>query len=186
MHGRRVLAEDLHRDRALPGDDVGIVERVHERQPALLHQLDGVPVAVAVGLPCQHDLGSEGAHRLDLELGRRGGHHDHGVATQPVRREGHPLCMVPGRGRDHATGPLVGVEARHLVVGAADLEREHRLQIFTLEEHGVAETGREVHGRVERCLVDDVVDVRVQDPLQVVGRRVDAGGHSSLHFVPGR
>ena len=27
-----VLAQDLHGDRALPGDDVGVVERVHERR----------------------------------------------------------------------------------------------------------------------------------------------------------
>ena len=35
-----VLAQDLHGDRPLPGDHVGIVEGVHEHQPALAGELD--------------------------------------------------------------------------------------------------------------------------------------------------
>jgi len=33
------LAQDFHRDGPLPGDDVGIVEGVHEHQTALARQL---------------------------------------------------------------------------------------------------------------------------------------------------
>ncbi len=40
-----VLAQDLHPDRALPGDHVGIVERVHEGQAALGFERARVRVA---------------------------------------------------------------------------------------------------------------------------------------------
>ena len=53
-----VLPEDLHPDRALAGDHIGIVERVDEGQAALDHQLGGALVALAVRLAGEHDLGT--------------------------------------------------------------------------------------------------------------------------------
>ncbi len=46
-----MLAQDLHRDRALAGDHVGIVERMHEGQAALFLQLDRMRIGVAVDSP---------------------------------------------------------------------------------------------------------------------------------------
>jgi hypothetical protein len=45
--------------------------------------------------------------------------------------------VVAGRRRDDAA-PRPRRQVRHLVVGAAQLEREHRLQVLALEQHGVA------------------------------------------------
>ena len=64
---------------------------------------------------------------------------------------------------------------RHLVVGAAQLEREHRLLVLALQQHAVAEAPRQRRRELERRLDRDVVDLGGQDLLQVVdghgGRR---------------
>ena len=41
---------------------------------------------------------------------------------------------------------LAGAQMRHLVVGAAQLEREHRLQVLALEQHAVAAGARDSAG----------------------------------------
>ena len=65
---RVVLAEDLHPHRPLPRDHVGIVERVHEGQPAPALPDDGARVGVGVGVAEERDLRAERPHRLDLQL----------------------------------------------------------------------------------------------------------------------
>ena len=65
---------------------------------------------------------------------------------------------------------------RHLVVRAAQLEREDGLLVLALQQHAVAEParqrGRELEGRLDR----DVVDLRRENLLQVVdGHRHHAG-----------
>ena len=54
--GRVVLAQDLHADRALAGDHVGIVVRMDEGEPASPLELARVRVGVVVGVAVQHDL----------------------------------------------------------------------------------------------------------------------------------
>ena len=51
------LAQDLHGDRALAGDDVGIVERVHEHEIAVAREADRMLVRRLVVIAMQHDLG---------------------------------------------------------------------------------------------------------------------------------
>ena len=73
-------------------------------------------------------------------LRRRDRHHDRRAAAEPLRGERHALRVVAGRRRDHAArAARAGGRLRHLVVGAAQLEREHRLQVLALEQHAVAE-----------------------------------------------
>ena len=134
-----VLAQDLHADGALPGDDVGVVERVDERQPPLARYLDRLLVGVVEIVAVQHHLAAEVEHRLDLDVRRGLRHHDHGRNAAAARRQRHALGMVAGRGADHAAaGDGLG-EVRDLVVGAAQLEREDRLQVLALEQDPVAE-----------------------------------------------
>ena len=87
------LAQDLHRDRALAGDDVGIVERVHEHQVALARELqrplEGAVVVVAV----QHDLAAQIDDRLHLDL-RGGLRHDD---RRRRCRAAAPRAPRPGR-----------------------------------------------------------------------------------------
>ena len=63
-----VLAQDLHRHRALAGDHVGVVEGVHEGQALRLLQFQRVRVGVGVAVAVQHDLAAQRMHGVDLQL----------------------------------------------------------------------------------------------------------------------
>jgi hypothetical protein len=67
------------------------------------------------------------------------------TALQPSLRaaQRHALCVVAGRSADHAALQLLGRQVRHLVVGAAQLEAEHRLLVLALEQHVVAQSPRQ-------------------------------------------
>ena len=51
--------------------------------------------------------------------------------------------MIAGARRDDAAGALVRCQLRDLVIGAAKLEAEDRLEVLALEEDRVAEPARE-------------------------------------------
>src|SRR6266540_3635905 len=164
------LAQQLHADRALTGDHIGIVVRMHERRlrPAL--QLERMRVGVAVRIAVQHHLRAARGDRSDLDLRRGDGHHDRRLAAERLRGERDTLRVIAGGGRDDAVRALGRAQMRHLVVGAAQLEREHRLLILALEQHAVAEPPRQVRRELERRLDRDVVDLRGQDLLQIIDR----------------
>jgi hypothetical protein len=56
----------------------------------------------------------------------------------------------------------------HLVVGAAQFEREHRLQVFSLKHYVAFKAVAEVDGICKWGRVDDIVDFRCQDQSQVL------------------
>ena len=88
------------------------------------------------------------------------------MALQPsVRAERHALRMVAGRSGNHAALELFRSELRHLVVGAAQLEGEHRLHVFAFEQHIVADACGQV-GRKFQWRFD--------------GHVIDAGGENSF------
>ena len=177
-----VLAQDLHRDRALAGDDIGVVERMDEGEAALLLERHRLRIGVGVAVAEEHHLGAERADRGDLERRRGRRHDDQRLATESTRREGDALRVVARRGADHAARQRLRREVRHLVVRAAQLEAEHRLGVLALEEDPVVEPRRERRRRIERRLDRDVVDARSEDLLEVARqlqralRRVLAGG----------
>jgi hypothetical protein len=116
----------------------------------------------------QNDLGPPLGHRFHLDA-RRGYRHDDGrAAAELLRRERHALRVVAGARRDHAARELRRREARHLVVGAAQLEREHRLQVLSLEQQAIAEPARQAGRHLQRRLLRDVIDARVEDFLEVI------------------
>jgi hypothetical protein len=113
------------------------------------------------------DLATEIEHRLHLDGGSRLRHHDHRRDAAATRSERHALRMVAGRGADHAPfGHGLG-EVDDLVVGAAQLEREDRLQVLALEEDAIAEAPRQARSTLERGLDGDVVDARLEDAFDV-------------------
>ena len=101
MNGLRVLAQDFHADRTLPGDHLRIVERMHESQLLGFLEFECVRVGVIVGLARQDHLGASRLHRLHLDLRRRRRHHDHRPATHLVRGQGDALRMIPGGRADY-------------------------------------------------------------------------------------
>ena len=167
------LAQDLHRHRPLPRDDVGIVEGVHVHAPRPIRYPARVGVRFVEGQPVRDHLGSEPPHRLYLDCGRRLRHDDEGLDPQAPRGERHPLRVVAGRGGDDSARRVRLVDPDHPVVCAPHLEREHGLGVLALEQHPVAETlGEQRHLR-ERRLPDDLVDPRFEDAFEV------ARGHGS-------
>ena len=74
-------------------------------------------------------------------------------------------------------------QMRDLVVGAAQLEAEDRLQILALEQHVVAETLGQAWRRVERRLARHVVDAAGE---HVVKKLRQFGGDEHRPIVSGR
>ena len=163
-----VLAQDLHPDRALARDHVGVVERMDETETVRLLQFERMRIRVRIAFAEQHDIGAARLHRIDLHLGRRHRHHDHGPAAEALRRQRDALRVIAGRRRDHAARELGLRQPRHLVVRAAQLEAEDRLVVLALQQHGVADAPRQRRCDLELRLARHVVDARVQDPLQVI------------------
>jgi hypothetical protein len=75
---------------------------------------------------------------LDGRCGAR--HHDGCLGAKPLSGESHALSVIAGGGADHA--PLKGFawQAYHLGVGAAQLEREDRLEIFPIKSNRASQT----------------------------------------------
>ena len=126
-------------------------------------------VGIAVGDAGQHHFAAAGAHGVDFDLRRGFRHHDGGLAAEQLRRHRHPLRVVAGAGGDHAFLQRFGRQLGHFVVGAADFEGKHRLQIFALEQDGVAGAPRQVGGGFKRGFDCGVVYRGGQDADQIVG-----------------
>jgi len=147
---------------------------MNKAEPPLFGQPIGLAAGRVVVVAVQHHLGAAGCHGPHLHLRRGHRHHDHGAATQLLGTQRHTLSVVPGTGGDHAPFQFSRTEARHLVVSAPQLEAEHGLQVFPLQQHGVGEPAREVGGGIEGGFDRHVVDPRPQDALQHPGAVVDA------------
>ena len=78
------------------------------------------------------------------------------------------LRMVARRGGEHPTRELLARKLRHLVVGAAQLEREHRLVVLTLQINPVVQPGGKIRREIELGLTRHVVDTGSEDAAQVV------------------
>ncbi|MCY1186885.1 hypothetical protein D9M73_277980 [compost metagenome] len=76
--------------------------------------------------------------------------------------------MVAGRGGDHATGQFFRAQLGQLVIRAADLEREHWLQVFALEQNLVAQALAQLPGALQRGFDGNVIDARGEDLLDVL------------------
>jgi hypothetical protein len=76
--------------------------------------------------------------------------------------------MIAGRRTDDAARTDLFGQLCDLVVGTAQLEREHRLHVFALEQHGVADAPRQVGRKFERRFDRHVVHLRVEDLFEVV------------------
>ena len=130
----------------------------------------------------QDDLRAARLDRGDLDVRRGHRHHDRRRAAEPLRRERDALRVVAGGRRDHAARAFGRGQVRHLVVGAAQLEREHRLLVLALEQHAVAQAMRQRHREVERGLDRDVVDLRVEDLAEIVDRHGGGKGSDRSRF----
>src|SRR5205809_4535147 len=171
-----MLAQDLHADRALPGDHFRVVVGMNEGKAAAALEAHRLRKRLGVRIAVQHDLRASRQHRVDLDARRGHGHHDHRPAAEALRGEGDPLRVIAGARRDHPPGEARTRQPGHLVVGAAQLEREYRLQVLALDEQAVAQAPGQPGRELERCFARHVVDASLEDPLEIV---------VVLHAAPG-
>ncbi len=165
------LLENLAAYGSLPRDHERIVKRMDEGRAGLLHERLGVGVRVAEAVAYENDTRPVAAYGLHLDGRRRARHDDRRLDTQAVRTERYALRVVPGTRRDHAAGPLVRGHVHETVVGAADLERVHRLEILALEVE-LATGGRgKLRGTRERRLNGDVIHPCEQYVSDIVHHR---------------
>ena len=169
MQGARVLAQQFHGNRALAGDHIGVVKRVHKSHALLLLQAQGVGVGIGVALAMQHHLATQGLDGFYFEGGRGHGHHHHRACAQLGRAQRHTLGVVARRGANHPARELLAAELGHFVVRPAQLEAEHRLLVFALEQHLVVQAPPQVARHVQSRLVRHVVYLGGEDFLQVIG-----------------
>jgi len=85
-----------------------------------------------------------------------------------LRGERHALGVIACRCRDYAARQRRRRQARHLVVSAAQLEREHRLHVFALEQEGVVEPCRQIGRALQRRFDGHVINARGQDALEII------------------
>ena len=90
------VAQQLDGDGALAGDDVGVVEGMHEGGATLFLVANGLEICVVVVAAGRHDLCTEAADRLDLELVGGLGDVDGGGDLEGRRRVGDALAVISG------------------------------------------------------------------------------------------
>ena len=136
------VANDLEAERALPGDELQIVERVHVGQPAIADELLRLLVGIVPDRAVQHDFGAVAARRRDLRRRRVLGHDDHRADAVDARGERHALRVIAGRGADDAAPALVLGKRHELVQRTADLVRPGALEHLRLEADVEAASAR--------------------------------------------
>ena len=78
------------------------------------------------------------------------------------------LRVVARRGADHPALRRRRRELRDLVVGAANLERKHRLKVFSFEQDVVVQAAGQARRGIQRRLDGDVVHLGLEDAIYVV------------------
>jgi hypothetical protein len=167
-----MLAQQFHRDGALPGDHGRIVVGMHEAQAALDGDAFADSRSSIIAVALENDLGAVSGNGIDLDRRRGAGHHDGRFAAEFTRRERHALGVVACRHRQYAGRALGLAQSGHLVVGAAQFEGKHRLQVFALEQHAMANTSRQSSCFGQWRLDRHLVDARSQHGAQVIGHRI--------------
>ena len=142
---------------------------MHKSEFFLLLQRAGMGVSGIIRIARQHNLTAPVSNRIDLDGRRRRRHNDHRTTADFRRRERHPLRMVSGRSADDAAFALFRRQFGQLVVCAAQLERKYRLHVFAFDEHGIADTRREVGCRIEWCFYRDIVDLCIENFFEIIG-----------------
>jgi len=91
--------------------------------------------------------------------------------------------VIAGAGGDDPARPFLFAEVGDLVVGAAQLEAENRLQVLALEQHLVAEPPRQPRCPFQRRFAGDVVDAAGEDVVQQLGQQRATAGHKRGHVI---
>ena len=120
-------------DRALPGDDVGIVERRQQAVAVLRGEFGGEGLGLVVGLAVQAHRGAPMGDTGDLGVRRGLRHHRDRRHAQAIRGPGQALCVVAGGRGDGRAGIAAFARGQQRVHRAAHLVRAGALQVLQLQ-----------------------------------------------------
>ena len=134
------VLEQLQADASLSGDDVGVVEGVHEDGSLALGEPQRGLDAIVDGSLAGMDRGPEAGRRLDLGDGGVGRHEEIAAGALALRGERNRLTVVAGAAGDDS--PLDrAFAAAQLGAGAAQLEGAALLQALRLQRQPAAAAG---------------------------------------------
>ena len=128
------VLEQLEPERALAGDDVRVVERVHEREAAVVRALARERDAVVDRAAADVDDRALAARRLDLGDRRVARARRPRTGTPRARAAAARLCAwLPAEAATTPARAAVLAERRELGRDAADLERAGALEVLGLQ-----------------------------------------------------
>ncbi len=157
VHLGQVL-DQLQADRALPGDDRRVVERIDPDQPSLGLEVERAGFGLVIARAVHHQLGAQAPDRLHLAGRHALRNADHSPDAELLRDIGYrPAVVAAGHG-DHAPRPLLGGQAQQLVGRPPDLERSGLLQALQLEMDGGAGALRQPGGVEQGSPADQAGD----------------------------
>ena len=168
------LLDDFQSQRALTGDDGGIVVAVDVGQPAFF--ADAVRVRLRFGeiFSVQDDGRAELLAVADLDERRVFRHHDRRGNAKQLALIGEGLGVIAGGGRDDAALLLFRRQLRQGVARAAFLEAAGALQVLELAENfharDLAQRNRRLAGRIINRALDSLprlFDVLQRDHVRV-------------------
>ena len=190
QHGGSVLGHlllELHADRALPGNGVGIVVRVNVGAARRARRLLRQRVGTVEGAVHNHLLDPRPTDRRDaaaLLAGRIRGQINCSAHAQVRARVGQALSVVTGRRTHDATLTLGGGQQRHAGVGAAHLEGTALLLVLTFEQNIDAGLGGETLGALQVRAHGHPVEGG-RGLLDILGRgHVRTSGHENSFQYP--
>ena len=163
-----VLVEELAGNCSLSGDDIGIIVGRDESEALLLREALRLGIGLVEAAAEEHGVAAEALNCVNLDV--RGGlrHDDGGLDAELLSGKGAALGMVACGCCDDSL--LLGLlwKLRDLVVGTAELEGVHRLQVLPLEEDGVVETLGKLLELLQRRYHRYIVNRRKQDLAQIL------------------
>lgn len=131
---------------------------MNERHPGFSCNSIAVPLRFRIAVACKDYFRIESAHGFHLDLRSRVRHHDQRANPKPFRGQRDALRMISRTRRDYAAPSFFLRKPDDPVVGPTNLEAEHRLLVFSLQEHGIPEPLRKARRRIERGLSRNFVN----------------------------
>ena len=106
---------------------------MNQGAPFAFGQRIAVRRGFVVGIAMQQGASAQCFYRADLDSRRGGWHYDQRIDAEFAGTQRHALGMIAGGNRDHAASPALAAELAEPVIGAAQLEGKHRLQVFPFQ-----------------------------------------------------
>ena len=163
-----MLPQDFHANGALSGDHQRVVVWMHIGKFFLRGQLIGMQAGLVVTIAAQNHRCAAASNSINFDSRGCHRHHNRRPRTEFLRGQCDPLCMVAGRGANHAAFQVGRRQVRHLVVRPAQLERKHRLHILALEQYFVFQRFRTADGALQRAFDGHVVHAGGKYAFQVI------------------